>query len=295
MELVEAPEHGEYADQHEPDVGSKWHKHNDYARYLYAPGDPDRPGSGKERAAGIDVHPLAGELIDRGGRRAYYALEGVLKNDALLAQSVPVFNTGSVTLWLPDELRLFAAERLLGQFEQVVVVPDSDWHSNSQVSRQANRVADLLRREFLDVVVAAPPAKCGPVCKHADRGLRREHKMGIDDFLGKGGTVRQMIALHVDRDRAPEAIASKRRVALLIEHTVSHCDLKRNVYASIDEMADAVGVDRRVISAAIADAEREGLVQYTVPDPSQGERGAVGTLTLRRDLLPPMSFEEIGD
>ncbi len=44
------------------------------------------------------------------------------------------------------------------------MVPDSDWHSNPQVSRQANRIADLLRIEGLDVEIAAPPAKCGLVC-----------------------------------------------------------------------------------------------------------------------------------
>jgi hypothetical protein len=286
---------GEYADQHDPDMGSKWHEHQDYARYLYAPGDPERPESGKERSAGVDVHPLAEELIDHGGRRVYYALEGILKNDALLAQNVPVFNTGSVTLWLPDELRRFAAMRLLGSFEQIVVVPDSDWHSNPQVSRQANRVANLLRREYLDVVIAAPPAECGPVCNHTDRAMKRSHKVGIDDYIGEGGTVRTMIAMHVDRDRAPEVIASKRRVALLIEHAIANCDTLGNLYASMDEVADAVGVDRRTVSAAIADAESEGLVKYTAPDPEVEGFASVGKLTLRKDLRPDVSFEEIGD
>ena len=84
--------------EHDEGVKSKWHTHIEYAKYLYAPSDPDRPESGKERSAGIDVHPLAEELLDRGGRRVFYAIEGVLKNDAILAQGVPVFDTGSVTL-----------------------------------------------------------------------------------------------------------------------------------------------------------------------------------------------------
>jgi hypothetical protein len=87
--------------EHEPEVRSKFHAHTEYAKYLYAPADPDRPESGKERSAGIDVHPLAEELLDRGGRRAFYAIEGVLKNDAILAQGVPVFDTGSVSCGSP--------------------------------------------------------------------------------------------------------------------------------------------------------------------------------------------------
>ncbi len=286
---------GEYAEQHASDLkGGVFHVHRDFARYLYAPADPDRPESGKERSAGIDVHPIASDLIDRGGRRIYYAIEGVLKNDALLAQGVPVFDTGSVTLWLPDELREFARQRLV-RFERVIVVPDSDWHSNWQVSRQANRIADLLRIEGLDVEIAAPPAKCGTVCRHKDRATRRDHKNGADDFIGQGGNVRQFIRLQVDQERAPQAIASKRRVALLIEHVYSHSDINGNVYQSVDEMSDAVGVSRDTVMDAIADAETEGLIKYDVPDPEPGQRMRVGTLTLRRDLRPTFSFEEIGD
>jgi hypothetical protein len=288
-------ETSDYADQHAPDVKG-WHKHQDHARYLYAPGDPERPGSGKERSAGIDVHPLAEELIDRGGARVYYAIEGVLKNDAMLAKGVPVFNTGSVTLWLPDELREFATTRLLGRFEQVVVVPDSDWHSNRQVRRQTMRIANLLAK-YLDVEIAAPPAKCGTVCEHKDRATRRAHKNGIDDFLGpeEGGTVQQMIALHVDKERAHEAIVSKRRVARLIEAATDWCDPRGDVYASLDELADATGTSRDTVRRAIADAEAEGLVKYTEPDTEVQGDYAVGTLTLRRDLRPRHEFVELGD
>jgi hypothetical protein len=291
----------EFAEQHDPELkAGERHVHEEYAKYLYPPSAKDEdgkpiPGSGKERSAGIDVHPLAEDLLDRGGRRVFYALEGILKNDAILAAGEPVFNTGSVTLWLPDELREFARKRLV-RFDEVVIIPDSDWHSNPQVSRQANRVADLLLREGLDVRIAAPPADCpgGAVCTCKDRAARQDHKLGADDFLGQGGNVKQFISLKVDLDRAPEAIASKRRVALLLEHIFSHCDLHGSVYQSVDEMADAVGVDRRTIRSAIADAEGEGFVEYRVPDPEPGERTPVGTLTLRKDLRPSFEFVELG-
>jgi hypothetical protein len=58
---------------------------------------------------------------------------------------------------------------------------------------------------------------------HQDRADRRAHKMGADDFLGNGGTMKQFLRLEVDTERAPDAIASKRRVALLLEHVI-HID-----------------------------------------------------------------------
>ncbi len=106
--------------------------------------------------------------------------------------------------------------------------------------------------------------------------------------------MRQFVRLQVDQERAPQAIASKRRVALLLEHVYSHSDINGKVYQSVDEMADAVGVSRDTIMRAIADAETEGLVEYDVPHPEPGQRLTVGTLTLRRDLRPSFSFEEIG-
>jgi hypothetical protein len=126
--------------------------------------------------------------------------------------------------------------------------------------------------------------------------MRRKHKNGADDFLGSGETtVKQFVRLEIDRTRAPDVIASKRRVALLLEHAISHADVNGRVYQSVDEIADATACDRKTVMAAIRDAEAEKLIRYTVPTPEPGKRSPTGTIELRPDLWPKLVPVELGD
>ena len=82
-------------------------------------------------------------------------------------------------------------------------------------------------------------------------------------------------------------------MARLLEHVVTHA-VHGKLYQSLDELADALGVDRKTVLRAIADAEAEQLIRYDAPDPEPGKRRPAGTITLRPDLRPDVSFVEIG-
>jgi hypothetical protein len=177
------------------------HSHEVRAKYLYPP-------SGKDRSPFlIDAHPYARDLLDKGGEVVYFALEGLLKADAILSvgftgpgSGTPVVNCGSVTLWQDYELQNIT-ERYLRNFGLVVVVPDSDGSGNRLVSSEAAALSARLRKLGANAIVAAPPAQCGAICDHRTRlighrtdpksGLKEpvalpdpRHKQGVDDFLG---------------------------------------------------------------------------------------------------------------
>jgi hypothetical protein len=127
----------------------------------------------------IDVHPWSVRLLPR-ARRVFFVMEGTLKNDAVLSTGEAVFSVPSVTLWDPRELRLFVKRYL--QDKTVFIVPDADWFTNVAVDRQALLVRSCIRRQGVDAYVAAPP-----IAGLAD-GIK-----GVDDFLGKGGTIEGLI------------------------------------------------------------------------------------------------------
>jgi hypothetical protein len=66
------------------------HSHDHYAKYLYSKGMdiPARDGRAAYRSGEphlIDCHPLARQLVEDGGDICYFALEGLLKADAILS------------------------------------------------------------------------------------------------------------------------------------------------------------------------------------------------------------------
>ena len=81
----------------------------------------------------------------------------------------------------PDapELPAFAATHLMS--DQVFVVPDSDWHENSEVIFYAVCAREYLRRIGVDAHLAAPPPR-------AKADTVGSYKQGVDDFLGPKGS-----------------------------------------------------------------------------------------------------------
>ncbi|MDP9222739.1 MAG: hypothetical protein M3P18_02590, partial [Actinomycetota bacterium] len=156
-------------------------------------------------AARVDVHPLAVERLDeakRGRGRTFFVLEGCLKADSILAQGEAVASVPSVSLWADaPELKPFAETHL--KDVTVFVVCDSDWEreNDDSVIRQAIQCREAIRRyaRHKRVFVAAPrPA----VCKEHGPGTKAGGKHGVDDFLGEGGSVDDLVV--VEREALPD-------------------------------------------------------------------------------------------
>jgi hypothetical protein len=144
------------------------------------------------RNSRIDLHPMALDLL-LSADRVFFALEGTLKNDAILSAGEAVFSVPSVTLWDKSELQRFAREHLVGK--QVIVVPDADWFTNPQVDRQALYVRQAIRAAYVEAHIAAPPTD------RLHLGVK-----GVDDFLGfGGGTLDRLV---VRGREAPDSILS---------------------------------------------------------------------------------------
>jgi hypothetical protein len=104
-----------------------------------------------------------------------FALEGCLKEAALVSAGEATFSCPSITLWSANELEAFARNHLIGK--QVLVICDSDWRRDNDdaVVMQTLLARDRLRLYGADAHAAAPPNP--PECGHHD-------KHGVDDFLG---------------------------------------------------------------------------------------------------------------
>jgi len=164
--------------------------------------------------ARIDINPdkqNVKNLMETKGR-IYFAMEGSIKNDAVLAAikredpTASVVNVPSVTLWhnktaTEGEIQWFA--RTHGKDRQIVLIPDADGVNNVNVMRQANGLAAALKNGGAkQVLVAAPPVKHGTkniidpvklVSKDAKGKDVYDERKGIDDHLGAGrGTLGQL-------------------------------------------------------------------------------------------------------
>jgi hypothetical protein len=292
----------DYIVQHADVTGSKAHEHIKYAKYLFVPG--------QGRAMGLDVHPMASELIDHGGDMVFFALEGILKNDAILYAGAPVFNCGSVTLWGrarnrggASELERFVLERLIGRFGRCVVVPDSDWSTNPQVARQAQTVANLILGLGLPTIIAAPPSNpkwcTGGICpkEHRKDPSVKKHKMGVDDFLGANGALSDLITLERRiSEEVTDYPTKRRREALLIEYLQRTCDVSGKTYQSVDEMADGIGVSRVTVMGAIRDLSQPGgPIDYEVEPPGDSRLAPSGVITLATKYRPQLAPRKLGD
>lgn len=91
----------------------------------------------------LDVHPAAMEKL-RTAEVVFFAIEGCMKADAILAKGAAVFSVPSVSLWDCQELKAFVVAYLNGK--EVVIVPDADWAANAQVVSQARLCHAALNR-----------------------------------------------------------------------------------------------------------------------------------------------------
>ncbi len=221
------------------------HRHEKWAKYLY----PPMPKTAKQvlawapfledgavlpRARAIDIHPLALDLLHAGGFRAFHAMEGLLKNDAILSvgytvpgTGTPVLNSGSVTLWNDAEVvdegetedrpstAIAAAGELLSRFREIVLVPDSDWLGNDKVGTQASllkaRYGHYAPHSYTYWAAPMPHPSCGDgaiVCHHRVNGRPNpDHKAGVDDHLAWRRPLGRMVAWHESGDTEPVEIA----------------------------------------------------------------------------------------
>jgi hypothetical protein len=279
------------------------HLNTEYARYLYPPG---------EEANIVDVHPDAWHLLRRGGQVVYWAMEGLLKNDAILSTGAPVVNCGSVTLW-DDPALPYLARRYLSRFDTTVVVPDSDWAGNRLVLSQARQLQQRLQDLGLQSVVAAPPATCGPVCEHMTRGgdaedlygelPSEEHKTGVDDFRGDGGDLQDMIV----KTEVAQAVAPKllQRRAERFERNTKVLEYLRQVaaddglvIASQRTIGAAVGRDHKRVAEALVDLEHEGLLtredSRRWAKAQRADRRAMTAVRIPQDLVPQRELTTLG-
>lgn len=171
------------------------------AKYLFTPG---------VTSARIDMNqdPQNVKNLVNGKGRIYLAMEGSIKNDAILTSirkedpTATVVNVPSVTLWqqknlapeIPTETAWFADKYAGGR--DVILIPDADGVKNNAVMSQAKALKSaLLQNGAGQVYLATPPLKAGT--KQIDKFLlpsgKGEERKGIDDHLGAGrGTLGQL-------------------------------------------------------------------------------------------------------
>lgn len=163
------------------------------------------PSTEHALAARVDVHPLAVKRLDEAKQtrgRVFFVLEGCLKADSILAKGGAVASVPSVSLWADaPELTPFAEAYL--KDVTTFVVCDSDWEreNDDSVIRQAIQCREAIRRYVGHnrVFVAAPPPA---TCEKHGPGTKADRKHGVDDFLGEGGSVDDLVV--VEREALPD-------------------------------------------------------------------------------------------
>ncbi|MGH2966211.1 MAG: hypothetical protein ACRDMH_12655 [Solirubrobacterales bacterium] len=117
-----------------------------------------------------------------------FALEGCLKEAALVTAGHATFSCPSVTLWRAPELEEFVMGHLAGR--TVLVIPDSDAWQNDQVVAQALLATETLRMFGARAEVAIPTSE-PEWCErhHKPRGGKR----GVDDYLADGESIEEMV------------------------------------------------------------------------------------------------------
>jgi hypothetical protein len=224
---------------------------------------------------------MARPLIQAGGRRCFFALEGLLKNDAILTQGEPVLNCGSVTLWDDQALADFATEFLRG-FEKVVIVPDSDWLGNEHVAAQAIRLQERFREYGISAIVAAPAARCSnhtgnPACIHPDRPsdpsgrTTTEHKNGVDDWLGSGRSLDKMITWEYPDDSQLPDIGRQRRSRERNRRVLEYLWTGQNPWSgrvrrSLREIAKNIRLNKNAVWRAMKDLDEAGAIKRVPSD-----------------------------
>jgi hypothetical protein len=206
----------------------------------------------------LDVHPLALPMFET-AERVFFVIEGCIKADAILSAGEAVFSVPSVTLWNADELPAFAAKYLQGK--TVYIVPDSDWAEKNEVFTQAMYCRTFLRKLGIDALIAAPPPD--------ESGDKQDDKQGVDDFLGAGGSVDDLIVL----DREPplvtlELVARADRIARdvqVLDGLILHAGEDGSLGAPLGKFARVMGLDRFAVSRALEALQDLGAIEVDGP------------------------------
>jgi hypothetical protein len=155
----------------------------------------------------LSSHPMGFARI-ASVNRVFFALEGCLKEAALVTAGEATFSCPSVSLWDAQELGAFAENHLLGK--AVFVVCDSDWEreDDDSVIRQTLEARDALRLYGVDAYMTAPQPGSAE-CKHKDK------KHGVDDHLGPcaKGDVDDLIVVDREAQYGVADMLVDRRVA----------------------------------------------------------------------------------
>jgi hypothetical protein len=307
---IKHEENVEYAlDHQQSEAGEHVHKHQEYAKYVYVSGGKVVDERAERPAKVVDVHPMARPLIQAGGRRCFFALEGLLKNDAILTQGEPVLNCGSVTLWDDPALAGFATEFLRG-FEKVVIVPDSDWLGNEHVAAQARRLQERFREYGISAIVAAPAARCSnltgnPACIHPHRPSdpsgrsSPDHKNGVDDWLGAGRSLDEMIAWeHPEPPQLPaigRQLRSEERNRRVLEYLcMGQNPWSGRVRRSLRDIGKSLRMDKNAVWRAMRDLDEAGVIERVPPDDLYFDYDSTTTVLLSDELRSAVS-RRLGD
>lgn len=207
--------------------------------------------------ARIDINPdkqNVKNLMETKGR-IYFAMEGSIKNDAVLAAvkredpTASVVNVPSVTLWhnktaTEGEIQWFA--RTHGKDRQIVLIPDADGVNNVNVMRQANGLAAALKNGGAkQVLVAAPPVKHGtkniidPVKLVSTDSKGKDvydERKGIDDHLGAGRGTLGQLAYQTDAKIPKFSLAHLTRG----EGNTEEAKINKNGVANAEKMLGAI-------------------------------------------------------
>lgn len=146
-------------------------------------------------SARIDVHPWAVPLF-KNAEVVFASIEGVQKADAILSQirrhnlRASVYSVPSVTLWNDPKTTDFVDTFLRGK--TVIVIPDADWADPSKKGAVENQ-ARIYHGRLVDFGVSKVHVAAAPDSFFKDTGDK-----GIDDYLGQGGTLEQMVCFDVE-------------------------------------------------------------------------------------------------
>jgi hypothetical protein len=150
------------------------------------------------------------------------------------------------------------------------------------------------------------------VCSCNDGRPDADHKNGVDDWLGSGRTLMQMLTLDEDRKTFTPAVMKRRidqqeRDNALLAYLVE-VQVAGRVHASYREMAADLGWSRngRVrVQRAVDSLEREGVIRRVPSSPDLDDVETLGTsfsttttVELRPDLVAPeqlAGFRRLGE
>lgn len=236
------------------------HRHANAKKYTFPMGEGN--------AARLDVHPRALKMFKRGRIPfAFYAIEGVLKADAILSAGSPAFSVPGVTLWYDarQEFAEFARRYLHGV--TLFVLTDSDWHNPNVVFNGLLCMDSLMgsRAEtgIRTVWAARPPIVSGGP------------KTGVDDFLAAGRSVWDLEVVELflpdgfdervgdllPKLRSDARVNALRVLRWLILHSTTHGDVVANSAA----IARQQGMERRTVNNSLDRLADAGILCLTNP------------------------------